>query len=82
MRGCKMLCELLESIRTVTRRFWMRPVNLRVCGDRFPFRVWGERWKWIMSSVCIGYRVSSVESKVQSVLSRSNKNLELEHLWS
>ena len=37
MWGCKMLCELPESIRTVTGRFWMRPVNLRVCGERLSF---------------------------------------------
>jgi len=59
-----MLCKLLERIRTMTGRFWTRPVNLRVCGERLPFRAWGERWKWIMSSVCVGSRVSSVESKV------------------
>jgi len=81
MWGCKMLCELPESIRTVTGRFWMRPVNLRVCGERLSFRAWGERCKWIMSSVCVGFRASSVESEGQSVFSRSNRNMELEHLW-
>ena len=45
------------------------------------FRAWGERCKWIMSSVCVGFRASSVESEGQSVFSRSNRNMELEHLW-
>jgi len=81
MQGYKILWELLESIRTVTGRLWMRPMNLRVCGERVPFRAWGERWKWIMSSVGVSSRVSSVEAEGQSGLSRSKRNLELEHLW-
>ena len=80
MRGSKILWELPESIKTVTGRLWMRPVNLRVCGERVPFRAWGERWKWIMSFIRASSRVSSVEAEGQSRLSRSKRNLELEHL--
>jgi len=81
MRSCKILWELPKSIRTVTGRLLMRPVNLRVFGERVPFRACGDRWKWIMSYVGVNSRVSSAEAEGQSGLSRSKRNLELEHLW-
>jgi len=43
MRGWRMLWELPESMRTVTGRLWIVPVNFRVLGDVLPVRAWGDK---------------------------------------